>query len=221
MTIDSTIIAAIITGIATIIAAYLTISRRPGGGSMQQQQSSITINNPQNFPDTNHAIGPSGLLSRRLVNTLGFLGCTALLGYAFYLEYVEGLEPCPLCMFQRIAFIVLGIVFLVAALHNTKGWGGKIYSLLILLAAGAGAALATRHIWLQSLPPDKVPECGPDLDYMLETFPLMEMITTVLNSSGYCAEINWQFLGIAMPGWALIMFIFLGLFGVIRNWART
>jgi disulfide bond formation protein DsbB len=160
-------------------------------------------------------------MSRRAINWLGFLACVLLLGYGFYLEYVEGLLPCPLCMFQRIAFVALAVVFLIAALHNPRGWGGKIYSILILLAAATGTALAARHIWLQNLPPDQVPECGPELDYMLEVFPLMEVITTVLNSSGECAEISWQFLGISIPGWALIAFVGLGLVGIVRNWMRA
>lgn len=160
-------------------------------------------------------------MSRRLINILGFSACVLLLAYAFYLEYVEGLEPCPLCMFQRVAFFALTAVFLIAALHNPKGWGGKVYGVLILLAAGAGAALSSRHIWLQNLPKDQVPECAPDLDYMMDVFPFMEMITTVLNSSGECADINWEFLGITIPGWTLIMFVLLGVVGVVRNWMRA
>lgn len=158
------------------------------------------------------------MLSRRWINGLGFLACAALLGYGYYLQYVQGLEPCPLCMFQRVALMVLGGVFLLAFLHGPRGWGGKVYALLLLLAAGSGAALATRHVYLQNLPPDQVPECGPDLEFLMDVFPLKDVVLTVLQGSGSCAEISWQFLGLTIPAWTLVMFIGLGLVGVVRNW---
>ena len=159
--------------------------------------------------------------SARMINFFGFLACVLLMAYAiFYLEKIVGLDPCPLCMFQRVAFVALGVVFLLAALHNPSGWGKKIYALFILISAGLGAALAGRHIWLQNLPPDQVPECAPDLDYMLEVFPFQEMLTTVLSSSGECAEVSWRFLSLSIPAWALISFIVLGLIGIIANWSR-
>ena len=160
------------------------------------------------------------ILSRRTINTLGFLACAALLAYGYYLEYVEGLEPCPLCMFQRVALMGLGVVFLIAALHHPAGWGRRIYALLLLLVAGAGAALSTRHVYLQNLPADEVPECGPDLDYLLDVFPLKDVLTTVLQGSGSCAEVSWSFLGLTIPGWTLVCFVVLGLTGLIVNWRR-
>ena len=159
--------------------------------------------------------------SARVINFSGFLACILLLAYAIiYLEKIAGLDPCPLCMFQRVAFVALGIVFLLAALHSPNGWGKKIYAILVLICAGLGAALSARHIWLQNLPPDQVPECAPDLDYMLEVFPFQEMLTTVLSSSGECAEISWQFLGLSIPAWTLVCFVLLGLIGIIGNWSR-
>ena len=155
--------------------------------------------------------------SRRLVNFCGFLVCAALLGFGYYLQYYQGLEPCPLCIFQRVAFFALGVVFLLAALHNPRGWGRRVYAVLLLLAAGVGAVIAGRQVWLQSLPPDQVPECGPGLNYMLEMFPLAEVITTVLRGSGDCAEVDWTFLGLSIAGWALILFVALGVVGLIRN----
>lgn len=157
--------------------------------------------------------------SRRVINFFGFLACAALLGYGYYLQYVDGLEPCPLCMFQRLALYALGGVFLLAALHGPRGWGGRVYALLLLVTAGVGAALSLRHLWLQSLPPDQVPDCGPDLDYLLEVFPLQDVITTVLQGSGDCAEVSWTLFGITIPGWTLVAFVGLGLIGVVRNWA--
>ena len=155
--------------------------------------------------------------SRRLVNFFGFLVCAGLLGFGYYLQYYQGLEPCPLCIFQRVAFLALGVVFLLATLHNPRGWGTRVYAVLLFLIAGIGAAIAGRQVWLQSLPPDQVPECGPGLNYMLEMFPLSEVITTVLQGSGDCAEVDWTFLSLSIAGWALILFVALGVIGLIRN----
>jgi len=155
--------------------------------------------------------------SRRLINFLGFLSCASLLSFGYFLQYYQGLEPCPLCIFQRVVFLALGLLFLLAALHNPRGWGAQVYAVLLLLAGAIGAAIAGRQVWLQSLPPDQVPECGPGLNYMLDMFPLMEVISTVLRGSGDCAKIVWTFLGLSIPGWALLVFIALGVVGFVRN----
>ena len=155
--------------------------------------------------------------SRRLINFFGFLVCAGLLSYAYFLQYYQGLEPCPLCIFQRVAFIALGVVFLVAAVHNPHDWGARLYALLLLLTGAIGAALAGRQVWLQSLPPDQVPECGPGLNYMLDMFPLSEVIETVLRGSGDCAKVDWTFLSLSIAGWTLILFIALAVVGGIRN----
>lgn len=155
--------------------------------------------------------------SRQFVNTLGLAICLGLLGYGYYLQYVQGLEPCPLCMVQRVVFMALAVVFLVAALHNPMGWGSRVYGGLLLLLGAAGAAVAGRQVWLQGLPPEQVPECGPPLDYMLDVLPLAEVLTTVLSGSGECAEVDWSFLGLSIAGWALPMFVLLGLMGAVRN----
>lgn len=147
--------------------------------------------------------------SFRIQFLLGFLVCAGLLAYAFYAQLQGGLEPCPLCIFQRVAFAALGVVFLIGALHAPAGKGRGVYGVLALLAAGAGAAIAGRHVWLQSLPPDQVPTCGPGLDYMLEALPITGVIRKVLTGSGECANVDWTFLGLAMPAWTLISFILL------------
>ncbi len=138
---------------------------------------------------------------------LGALVCAALIGYALYSQYVQNLEPCPLCIFQRVAVIACGIVFLIGALHNPGRIGAAVYSLLIVLAAGAGAVVAGRQVWLQTLPPDKVPACGPGLSYMLETLPFSEVLATVLRGSGECAKVDWTFLDLSMPAWTLVLFV--------------
>ncbi len=158
---------------------------------------------------------------RRLLNLAGFVACVGLMGYALYSEHVLGLAPCPLCVFQRIAIIVLGIVFLLAALHNPNGGGRFGYSVLALLAAVGGVVVAGRHLWLQNLPEDKVPACGPDLGYMVDNFPFSDMLKMVFTGSGECAEISWQFLGLSMPAWVLVWAVALGVLGVGNNLRRV
>jgi disulfide bond formation protein DsbB len=143
---------------------------------------------------------------------LGFLACAGLMGYALYAQHVQGFEPCPLCIFQRVAVIALGVVFLLGALHGPRGRGGRAaWGALALLAAGAGIAVAGRHVWLQNLPPDQVPACGPPFEFMRETLPLAELVSKVLRGSGECANIDWTLLGLSMPAWVLISFAALAL----------
>jgi protein dithiol:quinone oxidoreductase len=144
---------------------------------------------------------------RRIGYALGFLVCLGLLGYAYYLQYGEGLDPCPLCILQRVAVAGMGLVFLVAIFHNPGRIGATIYALLQLGIGGAGAALAVRQVWLQSLPKDQVPACGMSLDYMLDTLPLAETLKKVFEGSGECAEKGWVFLHLSIAGWTLVFFI--------------
>lgn len=160
------------------------------------------------------------LPSRRVVNFAGFAVCCGLMGFALFAQHVLLLDPCPLCVFQRVAVISIGIIFLVAALHNPHGAGRVVYGVLLALAAGGGAAVAGRHAWLQQLPPDQVPSCGPGLDYMLDTLPFTEVLSNVFRGSGECAEIVWQFLGLSMPGWVLVWMIALGGAGLWNNLRR-
>ena len=151
---------------------------------------------------------------------LGTAACTAMLAYALYSQYVGGLMPCPLCTFQRGAYALLGLVFLLGGVHAPRrAWMRIGYIMLTLLAAALGAAIAVRHVWLQHLPPDRVPSCGPDLAYMLEAFPLADVVRKVLTGSGECAKVDWTFLGLAMPAWSLIGFCALAIwaaFGLRR-----
>jgi len=161
-----------------------------------------------------------GLPSRRALNLLGFAVCAALLGFALYAQHGLGLEPCPLCIFQRIALMALAVVLLVAALHGPGPTGGRIYGVLAGLCAVGGIAVAGRHVWLQSLPPDRVPSCGPGLGYLFDTFPLGEALKMVFSGSGECAKIDWTFLGLSMPVWVLAWFVVLGAAAVVNGWRR-
>jgi disulfide bond formation protein DsbB len=143
---------------------------------------------------------------RRMAYWLGFLVCAGLMGWALWLQYGEGLEPCPLCMFQRVAVIAVGLVFLVAAVHNPNRPGAALYALITLVVAGIGAGLASRQIWLQALPKDQVPACGMGLSYMMESMPFLDVIARVLQGTGECAEKGWVFLGLSIAGWTFVFF---------------
>ena len=144
---------------------------------------------------------------RRIAYLLGALVCAALMGWALWLQYGLGLDPCPLCIFQRVAVIATGIVFLVAAIHNPGRSGAAFYAVLTFVTAGIGAALAAWHVWIQGQPKGSVPSCGMGLDYMLDTMPLSDVIARVLKGSGECAEQAWVFLGLAIPSWTFVFFV--------------
>jgi disulfide bond formation protein DsbB len=148
----------------------------------------------------------------------GLLVCVGLFVFALYLQYVEHQEPCPLCILQRVCFLAIMAVFLVAALHSPGRIGSIIYGGLLLVISSIGAAIATRHVWLQSLPKDQVPECGPGLEYMLNRFPLSKALEKILSGSGECAEVGWTFLGLSIAGWSLVWFVLLGIFSVVLAW---
>ena len=134
--------------------------------------------------------------------------CAALLGYAFYTQFQGGLEPCPLCILQRVGFMALLAVAVLAAIHNPSGSRGRrVYGVLALLSAGFGLMVAGRHVWLQHLPADKVPDCGPGLSYMLDSFPLSKTIKMIFTGSGECAKVDWTFVGLSMPEWTLVWFV--------------
>lgn len=150
---------------------------------------------------------------RRLSFALGFLVCAALMGWALWLQFGEGLEPCPLCQFQRVAVVLIGLTFLVGTLHEPGRIGAWIYSILLFVFAASGAALATRQVWLQALPKDQVPACGMGLSYMLDTLPFIDVLRRVLEGSGECAEKGWVFLGLSIAGWTLAFFFTIAVAG--------
>lgn len=153
-------------------------------------------------------------LNYRTINLAGFVACFLLIASALVMQHVFELEPCPLCIFQRISFMVAGGLFLIGALFNPVSAGKRaLISGLNLLALATGIGLALRHIWLQNLPPSEVPSCGPGLDYMMEVLPFTSVVRQVLSGSGECAEISWAFLGLSIPWWTL--FAYIGLAGLI------
>lgn len=151
-------------------------------------------------------------LAVRPIALAGFAFCVLMMAVALGLEHIMGLEPCPLCIFQRVAVIAAGLVLGIAALHNPSGKVGKaIYGLLSLAAVGTGAFVAGRHVWLQGLPADEVPTCGPGLEYMMDILPMQEVVAMVLTGSGECADIDFMFLGLSLPAWTLIGFLLLAI----------
>jgi len=160
-------------------------------------------------------------MSARLANLLGFFACVGLLGYAYFSQYVLHLEPCPLCIFQRVGIFTIGVLFMLAAIQGPKAVGRRVYAVLLALAALATIGVAIRHLYIQSLPPGTISACGASLDIMLKFLPLQEVVTKVLSGSGECAQINWRFLGLAMPAWVLISALAVGAFGVWANTRRT
>jgi disulfide bond formation protein DsbB len=146
------------------------------------------------------------MLTSRLFYIALFIICLSLLGFGLYLEHVKGLEPCPLCAFQRLSYIAIAVVALIAAIHNPMGIFRIIYNILLIIFSLIGVAIAGRQTWLQHLPPELVPECGPGLEYMLEVFPFGQALKMVFSGSGECAEIQWQFIGLSIPEWSLVCF---------------
>ena len=157
------------------------------------------------------------LPGRRVLNLLGFACCAGLMGFALYAQHVLLLDPCPLCVLQRVAVIALGLVFLASGLHDPAGWGRRVYAALVFIAAGGGLAVAGWHWRLQNLPASEVPACGPGLDYMLDNFPLTEALAMVFKGSGECADVVWSFLGLSMPAWVFVWMLGMGTAGIWNN----
>ncbi len=157
---------------------------------------------------------------RRWLNLAGAGSVVGLIAYALFAQYVLDLDACPLCILQRVAFVAAGLVFLVAAVHNPVGNSARVYAGLGVVMAGTGAGIAGWHVYIQNLPADQVPSCGPGLDYLLDAFGPFEALEKVFTGSGECAEVNWSFLWLSMPAWGLVWFILLGGLAVVANWTR-
>lgn len=159
---------------------------------------------------------------RRAICLVAGLASLALVAYAIiHLQNAQGLEPCPLCIFQRVGMTVLGVVLILAALPPPRlTWARWLSVALTTLATLGTAGISARHIWIQAQPPGSVPACGATLDYLMDVFPVADVVRKVLTGSGECAKIDWSFLGITMPGWVLIWTLALGLVGIAASWPR-
>ena len=150
-----------------------------------------------------------------MLNFLGAFVCGALLLIAvFYFQNYLGLEPCYLCVTQRLFVALTGFIFLASTLHYPSFYGNKIYAGLSLLSAVTGAYFSAKQLWLQSLPEENIPSCGPPVEYLFDAFPMSEVLTMLVRGDGNCAKVQWEFLYISMPGWVLISFIILSLLGL-------
>ncbi len=157
----------------------------------------------------------------RTLNGAGVVIVIAAISFSLIvLQGILELDPCPLCTVDRFVIILIGLVFALAWLHNPARMGQKVYAALNLPLGLSGIGLTLRHIWLQQLPPDKVPECGPTLSYMFEVFPFLDAIAMLLSGSGECAEVQWKFLGLTIPEQTLILFSFLTLLMVFQLFRR-
>lgn len=148
-----------------------------------------------------------------------FAICAGLIGFGLWLQQAQGLEPCPMCIMQRYAFVVTGLVALVGALHAPQGWGRRIYGLLILIAVIAGGSVAVRQSWLQRNPP-KITECGADLEFMLDSFPLSDALPMIFRGAGDCSKVDWTFAGLSIPEWALVWFVLIAALAAVQLFGR-
>ncbi len=163
------------------------------------------------------------MLNFRTTNIIVFLACVGLIATAYYMEYVMYLDPCPLCMVQRVAVVLVGIACLAAFLHNPKRRGKIVYSVIQLLFCLGGATAAARHVWLQNAPSDKIPECFPGIGTIFARNPLFEALAIVVSGTGECVEVSWMFLGLSIPGWTLVAFLCfaaVAIFQIFRNQRR-
>ena len=162
------------------------------------------------------------MFTTRKISAAGFLLTVVSMVFAVgYLQIIKQLEPCPLCILDRGIVIALGIVFLIALVHNSSGWGNRAYGTLALLLSATGVAVFARHIWLQNLPPDQAPDCGAGFWYMLDALPMTQFLDTILNGSGECADIQWQFSGFTLPEVTLGLFVVFALLALALISAGT
>ena len=153
-------------------------------------------------------------MNPRLLYALPALACAGLLGFGYYLQYFDSQDPCPLCLVQRGFYYGVLAVFAIAALHRPGRAGKWFYCAAGALFALGGFGVAARQVWLQHLPADQVPACGPDLFFMMENFPLSRMLEKLFTGSGQCAEFTWRFLGLSIAEWSLACFAGLAAYAV-------
>jgi len=154
-------------------------------------------------------------ISNRWLYLAGVVVVGGLMGFALFLQYVKHQDPCPLCMVQRFTFMAILLMFVLAALHGPRKTGERVYATLIVLLSLFGVGVATRHIWIQHLPKDQVPACGPGLDYMLDNFPMADVLKELMHGSGECATKGWSFLTLGIPEWSLLCYLALAAWAVL------
>ena len=155
------------------------------------------------------------MMNVRRINLIGFVIAIALLSYAVYMQFVEHVEPCALCIMQRLSILLLAILFLIALIHNPRKTGRRIYGSLQIIIAIAGAGFAARQLYLQMLPPDPINACLPGISYMFAHMPLSDTLHALLTGTGECAIVSWRFLGLSTPVWTLLFFALFAVIGVI------
>lgn len=161
------------------------------------------------------------MLERRLINFAGAAACLGMFAFAIFTQYYLNLDPCPLCIFQRITVVTLGFVFLAAGIHNPKRTvGAWIYVALIAVVSLTTIGIAARHVYIQSQPPGSIPSCGAPINVLLQMFHVWQVVVKVLHAGGECAVVNWTFLGLSMPAWVMFCVLILGGAGVIANFPR-
>ena len=153
-------------------------------------------------------------LTPRIVFAAIFAVCAALIAFALYLQEYRGLDPCPMCILQRYAFIAIGVIALVAAIHGPAGLALKVYGALIALFAVAGGGVSIRHSWLQHFPPARE-TCGTDLEFLINTFPLSQALPKIFAGTGSCSKVDWKVLGLSIPEWALVWYV---IFAAVALW---
>ena len=161
------------------------------------------------------------LPARRQLHWIGFGACAAAVAFAFYAQYGLGLQPCHLCIFQRVTLAAMGAAFMLAALLPVAGWSRLFGTGLIAITGLATLAAAGRHVWIQMQPAGSVAPCGADLEFMLDIFPLTEVILKVFRAGGECAKVDWTLLGLSMPAWVFLLALALTVAGVGNGLRRA
>jgi len=159
--------------------------------------------------------------SIRSLNFFAFLACFGLLGFAVYLQTGSGLEPCPLCIIQRLLFVFLALLFLVGSTLQLQHRAHTVYQFFISFIAFIGVAAAGKQVYLTQLPPDQVPPCGPGLSYMLDNLPFFDVLSILIRGTGECAAVTWRFLSLSIPEWSLIFFCFFALLSLAQALRET
>lgn len=160
------------------------------------------------------------LLAGRTGYILGFLASFGLVAFGLYIQTRDNLEPCPLCISQRIAYLTVGVAFLLAALHNPAGLWRKLHGVLQFVIAAVGAGIALRHIWIQRHPDEVMSECGAGFNYLFERFPLQKALQLIFQGTGECSVIDWTLFGFTIPELSLLAFVLLGGYAVALVFAK-